>query len=90
MPEHEALLTDAEITDISPYHEYHKRAIANAQHAKTLAWADARKVKCPCLCHRSDPRLCATTSTDAREQSLCGCHGSGEVTWGDMVNEGGA
>ena len=54
-------------------------AITSAQHVKTLAWADARKVKCPCL----DIGV-------YNSQVVLGCpfcHGSGVVTSGELVKE---
>ena len=59
-----------------------------AQHAKTLAWADARKVKCPCRRVVSTPPGAWGWSAIAAKNCPL-CLGSGEVTWGDMVKEAG-
>ena len=91
MPKHE-MLTDEELGGLLAVWSGDigfDKVVARAQHAKTLAWADARKVRCPCVCHRSDPRLCATTDTEASVPSLCVCHGDGRVSWGDLVKEAG-
>ena len=87
MPEHEALLTDDEraaVVGIAFVQIGTNKMLLLAQHTKTLAWADARKVKCPCRWRNH-----SQTWFDAGQAWVnCSlCHGSGEVTVGDLVKE---
>ena len=83
MPEHEALLTDEE--RMGAHTKDGTLGVLLAQHNKTLAWADARKVRCPCR------RNAYTGWWGEMPPNSCGlCHGSGEVTVGDLVKEAGA
>ena len=56
-------------------------AITSAQHVKTLAWADARKVKCPCR------RTPDNKWSDLAWSSCPICGGWGVVTLGELVKK---
>ena len=90
MPKHEALLTEDTLSRTAELGDFGNKtvalvfaqAISKTQHDKTLAWADARKIKCPCL----DIGV-------YNSQVVLGCpfcHGSGTVTVGELVKEAGS